>query len=104
MRSDGVLRGSAEADLFSARTFLPHWEQVYMLSPSSVSLMVTSSRDSWTRNKEQSQSCPAGRRPKRIKETTHIDVLHVGHLTPDGVELLGCLADVVTVLQEQRNM
>ena len=32
--------------LFSARTFLPHWEQVYMLSPSRVSLMVTSSRDS----------------------------------------------------------
>lgn len=33
-------------DLFSARTFFPHWEHVYMLSPSSVSLMVTSSRDS----------------------------------------------------------
>lgn len=33
---------------------------------------------------------------------THIDVLHVSYLTPDGVKLLGRLTDVVTVLQ-QRN-
>lgn len=31
---------------------------------------------------------------------THVDVLHVGHLTPDGVKLLGGLTDVVAVLQE----
>lgn len=33
-------------------------------------------------------------------EHTHIDVLHVGHLTSDGVELLRRLTDVVTVLQD----
>lgn len=38
--------GFKKAYLFSARTFFPQWEQVYMLSPSKVSLMVTSSRDS----------------------------------------------------------
>ena len=30
---------------------------------------------------------------------THVDVLHVSHLAPDGVELLRRLADVVTVLR-----
>lgn len=36
--------------LFSALTFLQHCEQVYMLSPSRVSLIVTSSSDSWQTN------------------------------------------------------
>ena len=31
--------------LFSALTFLLHWEQVYMLSPSSMSITVTSPSD-----------------------------------------------------------
>lgn len=39
-------------NLFSARTFFPQWEQVYMLSPSNVSLIVTSSRDSWGKERE----------------------------------------------------
>ena len=33
--------------LFSALTFLPHLEHVYILSPSNMSLTVTSSKDSY---------------------------------------------------------
>lgn len=37
------------------------------------------------------------------KKYTYVDVLHVSHLTSDGVELLGCLTDVVTVLHNNTN-
>ena len=52
---------------FSARTFFPHWEHVYILSPSRVSLMVTSSRDSFTPKRRR-------RRKKKTKNHVHISV------------------------------
>lgn len=82
-----------------------------MLSPSSVSLMVTSSRDSCNQNQGfyyylfQVGKCGfivcRDLQEKIIR--THIDVLHVSDLTPDSVKLLSRLTDVVTVLKEMNS-
>ena len=60
---------------FSARTFFPHWEHVYILSPSRVSLMVTSSRDSFTPKRR--------RRRKKKQRTTFISVLRNSSVYPE---------------------
>lgn len=39
----------------------------------------------------------------QTNKITHIDVLHVSHLTSDGVKLLCGLTDMVTVLQEEHH-